>query len=267
MAQLQEPTTPVKAEAKPQWDGVESSLRFMRRAFTRVFSAVDGPDQPPKHLRELIEQALLDVAHTVDAKLDGLNARHEQLAARLETMQRGSEAAGTAAAHEHRQADEEALDVFAQCVKAVKAEVQKRKEAQSRKPLAAETQPASAEKPASPDRAASPERQASGTKGVGAGPSSNNYIYLDDSAGQEEGEDSLKLLTLDKLKILELFLRHDGVDKALEGLLSRKPLEHRPTSPAERVHLGLAPEPHADGKRMIYSRARGRNTFATTMNI
>ena len=77
MAQLQEPVSQVKAEEKPQWDGEESSLRFMRRAFSRVCSAVDSPDQPPKHLRELVEQALLDVAHTVDAKLDSLTSRHD----------------------------------------------------------------------------------------------------------------------------------------------------------------------------------------------
>ena len=83
-------------------------------------------------MRELIEQALLDVAHTVDAKLDSLNARHEQLEARLQTVQRGSEAARTAIAQENLKVDEEALDVFAQCVAAVKAEAQKRQEAQSR---------------------------------------------------------------------------------------------------------------------------------------
>ena len=44
MAQLQEPVSPVKAEEKPQWDGVESSLRFMRRAFSRACTAADSPD-------------------------------------------------------------------------------------------------------------------------------------------------------------------------------------------------------------------------------
>ena len=53
----------------------------MKRAFVKVTEATGSPGEPQKHMKELVEQALLEVAHTVDSKFDSLHARREKLEA------------------------------------------------------------------------------------------------------------------------------------------------------------------------------------------
>ena len=75
-----------------------------------------------------------------------------------------------------------------------------------------------------------------------------------------------RLLTIDKFRILELFVKHNGVEKALNELLG---YQHLPAQPAEPndAHLDRWSERHTGRERMVHAPACGRNTSAAVMNI
>ena len=116
MAYLQRSEQLEQALVKPEWDGVESSLHFMKQAFSKVVDSVSREKPLPnstKPLQELIQQALLEIAHTVDAQFDSLNAKCEKLEGKLEKAQKKTEAIAKATAQENLRMDEAAVDVFA----------------------------------------------------------------------------------------------------------------------------------------------------------
>ena len=130
-------------------------MRFMKQAFGKVFDSVSREKPLPnstKPLQELIQQALLEIAHTVDSQFDSLNAKCEKLEGKLEKAQKKTETIAKATAQENLRMDEAAVDVFAQCIEAVKAEVRQRKEEQIRKLNSAETKSLNTEKQGAPER-------------------------------------------------------------------------------------------------------------------
>ena len=171
-----------------------------------------------------MQQSLIEIAHTVDSKFDGLNAKCEKLEMKLEKAQKKTETIAKATAQENRRMDEAAVDVFAQCIEAVKAEVRQRKEEQVRKLNSIETKSLNAERQGSPERKGQDSSQRRYT-----GQSPSSYIYFNDSSGlagkgPKEREASPKLLTLDKFKILELFVKHEAIEHALKSLLGQEHL-------------------------------------------
>ena len=100
----------------------------MKQSFSNVFDLVNSPNRPPRQLEGLIHQSLLEIAHTIDSKFDNLSAMHERLEAKLEKVRKKSDTAAAAAAQANLSTDEATVDVFSQCIAAVRAEVRRRKE-------------------------------------------------------------------------------------------------------------------------------------------
>ena len=155
----------------------------------------------------------------------------EKLETKLEKVQKKSETIIKATAQENLRMDEAAVDIFSQCIEAVKAEVKQRKEEQTRKLNPTEGKSVSVERQGSPDRKERDSllRQKELRKGTNTSAASN-FIYFNDSSrtaakGPRERELSPKLLTQDKFKILELFVNHKSIEKTLKAILGQEQRE------------------------------------------